>query len=235
MLKRVFFFCRPFSDLGWPETNSLTAGLRSELTDIVHSTNIDLAERLATEGSLSVSFFETDECPTNGTALKPGVNRIVQPSDPFDVRVFAAVKEAFDEDESSHVAIFLGVNPLYPAALVKAGMDLLDQEDDVVAIGEGTSVHDAPPLWVGMKRFHQRLLAELVRRSPTQPGAYLNSIEECIVVPMSRQPHVRSINDLAWLLHEVEREILLNRWYPKRTFDSLQRMKQAGSLKEVLL
>lgn len=202
---------------------------------------VDLADRLAAKLGYKVRLFETLPLPAGeNRGLGPNVEYTVQALSPLETRVLAAIKAVFDEDELAHVGVFLDNCPLYPPALVAAGMDLLDQEDDVVVIGEampascrGMSRNVERPLWVGIKRRHTRLLANLLAETPNGVAASLDTVAGSLVIPIGRQRRVCSFEDFSWLRHDIEREALLNRWFPRRTLEGLRRMNAGELIPEV--
>ncbi|MEK9139186.1 MAG: hypothetical protein AAB393_18860, partial [Bacteroidota bacterium] len=74
--------------------------------------------------------------------------------------------------------------------------------------------------------------------SPQQPGvmAVLQAAADVQALVMTVRPirNIASTEDLGYLFHEIEREVLLKQWYPVRTYEVLHRMRRKHLIPETV-
>ena len=123
---------------------------------------------------------------------------------------------------------------MYPLPLMARGIELLAQEDDVIVIGEGLRESNNPALmWLAMRNYHPELFENNERwwQGGTQ---LLQATSDVPALVMTIRPvrDITSTDDLGYLFHEIEREVLLKQWYPMRTYEALWRMRRKHLIPE---
>jgi len=230
----LLFSCSP-EDLGWEEERSSTPGLRQEVGLLHDAIVADLAERLLELTSCRVVVFETgDTCIESATPIPSKVERKTQPPGLLHRRVQECVREIMDGDEPSGVVVFLGRNPLYPMHLLTRGIELLAQEDDVIVLGESLQQNNQPSLmWLAMKSYHPEIFEHNERWwEGGTPLLQAAADVEALVMTVRPVRNIASIDDLGYLFHEIEREVLLKQWHPVRTYEALWRMRRKHLIPE---
>lgn len=134
----------------------------------------------------------------------------------------------------SSVIVYLGRNPMYPVPLLVRGFELLAQEDDVVAIGEGFRESNNPALmWLAMKNYHPELFENNERWWEGGAPMLQAAVDvPALVMTVRSVRNIASTDDLGYLFHEIEREVLLKQWYPLRTYEALHRMRKKHLIPE---
>jgi hypothetical protein len=149
-------------------------------------------------------------------------------------RVQQGVKDILKNGDVPSVVVFLGRNPLYSPQLVSRGVELLAQEDDVIVFGEPSEEAQGPSLiWLAIKNYHEEIFEQNERW--WQGGtALLQAASDAgaLVMTVRATRNIASKNDLGYLLHEIEREVLLKQWYPVRTYEMLFRMRRKHLIPE---
>jgi hypothetical protein len=227
----LFFCCSPV-ELGWERMSGLRA--HPELEALADAILVDTAEYWSSNSDLIVRVYETKEHSLDGMEFSTTVERYLQQPGLLRERITSAMQEIYGRSESARVILFLGRHPLYPLPLIQSGVALLNQDDDVVIMGESTHRVESPPLlWFAAKHF-QPLLMESGEEWWTDSTSYLQRMVQCKSLVMAMKP-VRAIltdADLAYLHHEVERKLLLGQWYPSRTHDILYHLHRRGMIQE---
>ena len=231
----ILFFCYPPQDLVWVERSVISPQLHTSLSKCVHSVALDLMERYAAVGSFRVSLHEMETCPLKDAVSIGKVNRVATNGDRLEERVLSALRQIYDNDPASRVGVYIGCNPLYPPELFEAGMELLEQDDDVVAFGDtglnpldGVRHPSRRPAWIGLKAFPREFVFDGNFRLDKDSIMKLGGTDVLLMPVRGGAENVSSVNDLRSLLHNIEREVLLKKWYPKRTLDSLRQMHRDG-------
>ena len=231
----LLFSCSA-EDLGWQEDARMTTELRQEI-DALHGAIVaDLAERLSEQPSFRVVIYETRDSRIESTPLLSArVERRDQAPGLLGKRIHDALKENAEQGKTQSTVVFLARNPLYPQHLLARGIELLGQEDDVIVISEGGQErHNPSLLWIAMKRYHPEVVEPNDRW--WQGGtALLQSIADANALVMSVRSvrNITSVDDLGYLFHEIEREVLLKQWYPLRTYEVLHRLRREHLIPEV--
>lgn len=152
----------------------------------------------------------------------------MQPPGLLHRRIQEGVKEIMDGGGASSVVVFLGRNPLYPIPLLMRGVELLAQEDDVIVLGESLQQNNQPSLmWLAMKSYHPEVFEHNERWwQGGTPLLQAAADVEALVMTIRPVRNIASIDDLGYLFHEIEREVLLKQWYPVRTYEVLWRMRR---------
>ena len=230
----VLLFSGSPEDFGW-ENFFPVAGLQDEVSLLQSAIVADLAERLSERSFKKVVVFETSDARVEVTPQLPTkVERRMQAPGLMHKRIQQGVKEIAMSDDVSSVVVFLGRNPLYPLPLLSRGVELLGQEDDVVVLGEAIEESRSPSLmWLALKNYQEEIFEqnELWWQGGT---ALLQAAVDVKALVMTVRPvrNIVSKDDLGYLLHEVEREVLLKQWYPLRTYEMLFRMRRRHLIPE---
>ena len=229
----LLFSCSP-EDLGW-ESSPVIPGLQQEVVLLHNAIIADLAERFSEQTHGRVVIHETsDSHVESNTPVPTKVERRMQQPGLLHRRVQEGVKEIMDGNEALSVVVFLGRNPLYPMQLLTRGVELLAQEDDVIVLGEGLQENYSPSaMWLALKSYHPELFEHNERW--WQGGTpLLQAAADVQALVMTVRPvrNIASIDDLGYLFHEIEREVLLKQWYPVRTYEALWRMRRKHLIPE---
>ncbi|HCV44316.1 MAG TPA: hypothetical protein DGH68_12580 [Bacteroidetes bacterium] len=230
----VLFSCAP-EDLGWEDS---LPGLSSPMEEVrlLHSAIVaDLAERFSEDSHYRVVIFETPDARVeSSTPLPTKVELRVQAPGLLHRRVQEAAKDMMGSGQLSSLCIFLGRNPLYPVQLLARGIEFLVQEDDVLVMGEALQGGPHPSLmWLALKSYHPEVFEQNERW--WQGGTpLLQAIADAQALVMTVRPvrEISSRDDLGYLFHEIEREVLLKQWYPVRTYEALHRMRRKHLIPE---
>lgn len=232
----LMFSCLP-EDLEWGAPNVTISGLQQELAVLQNAILVDLAERLSELSQYHVIAFETSDAQVGTSVLLPSkVERRIQTPGTLQRRINDAVKEVMDGGEYSSVVVFLGRNPLYPMSLLGRGVELLAEEDDVIVIGEGIEeTHHPSLMWLAFKSFHPELFEQSERWwQGGTPLLQAAADVQALVMAVRGVRNIASMDDLGYLFHEIEREVLLKQWYPVRTYEELWRMRRKHLIPEIV-
>lgn len=230
----LLFSCLP-EDLGWEE--SALPVLHQEVTLLHNAIVADLAERFSEQPHLRVVLFETSDSHVEPAPPLPAkVERRTQMPGLLHRRVQDGTREIMDSGEFSSAVVFLGRNPMYPMHLLVRAIELLALEDDVIVFGE--SLRDAHPpslMFLSLKSYHPEIFEQNERW--WQGGTpLLQAIVDAQSLVMAVRPvrDIASKDDLGYLFHEIEREVLLKQWYPMRTYEVLHRMRRKHLIPETV-
>ena len=231
----ILLFSYQLGETGWAGLDVFSIEKKQDIGLLANSIVADLAERLSAEPSFRVILHVTN-LPTDKilASLPPRVRKKNQDSMSFSERVSEAVKEIYQLRGNARVVVFYGRNPLYPRALLSRGVALLEQEDDVVVIGEAEQRNRDPALmWIAAKRYHAELFGE--KCSWWDGGSLLQTVADvrALLIPMRSIRNIVGLEDLSYLYHEIEREVLLKKWYPRRTYEVLKAMHHTGIIPEM--
>lgn len=230
----VLLFSGSPEDFGW-ENLFQVSGLQEEVALLQSAIVADLAERLSEQPFKRVVVFETSDARVEATPPLPAkVERIMQAPGLMHKRIQQGVKDIMASDDISSTIVFLGRNPLYPMPLLTRGIELLRQEDDVIVLGEASQEDLGPSLmWLALKNYQEEIFEQNERWC--QGGtALLRAAVDAPALVMTVRPvrNIVSKDDLSYLLHEIEREVLLKQWYPLRTYEMLFRMRRRHLIPE---
>ena len=230
----LLFSCSP-EDIGWEESFPIIPGLHQEVRLLHNAIVADLAERVSEHPHLRTIVFETSDSRVEPAPPLPArVERRVQMPGLLHRRVQESVKEMIDNGEFSSLVVFLGRNPLYPMQLLVRGIELLAQEDDVIVFGESLQDAHRPSLmFLSFKSYHPEIFEQNERW--WQGGIpLLQALADVQSLVMTVRPmrDIASKDDLGYLFHEIEREVLLKQWYPMRTYEILHRMRRRHLIPE---
>jgi len=230
----LLFACSP-EDLGWEDPFPVNPGLLQEVALLHNAIVADLAERISEQPHVRVIVFETSDSRVESVPLLPAkVERRTQMPGLLHPRVQEGVKEMTGSGEFPSVVVFLGRNPLYPMQLLVRGIELLAQEDDVIVFGESLQDAHRPTLmYLAMKSYHPEIFEQNERW--WQGGTpLLQALAGAQSLVMAVRPvrDIASKDDLGYLFHEIEREVLLKQWYPMRTYEALHRMRRKHLIPE---
>jgi hypothetical protein len=224
-------------ETGWAELDAFLIEKKQDVGLLANSIVADLAERLSSEASSSRVVVHTTNLPTDRTlaSLSPRIRNKNQDSTLFSLRVSEAVNEIYQLRENARVVVFYGRNPLYPPALLSRGVALLEQKDDVVVMGESEQRDRYPALmWIATKRFHAELFGEKCSWCDRDTSMLQAVADEgALLIPVKSVRNIVGLEDLSYLYHEIEREVLLKKWYPQRTYEVLTTMHRAGIISEM--
>jgi len=228
----LVFSCSP-EDIGWEEPVVTMPGLQPEVVALHNAIVGDIVERFSEQPQYRVILFETSDSQIE-TSLPAKVERRLQSPGLLHRRLCDGVREVLEGGDVSSAIIFLGRNPLYPLPLLAKGIELLAQEDDVVVLGEALQEINNPALsWLSLKTYHAELFEGNERW--WQGGTpLLQAAADVQALVMTVRPvrNIASIEDLGYLFHEIEREVLLKQWYPVRTYEALWRMRKKHLIPE---
>ena len=192
---------------------------------------MDAAERFATQDGIVVALFEAAEGDVDEGRPVSTVAMRTQPGVAAKCRVEEAVRSFYGREGGGILAVVLGRNPLYPPSEIQRAASLLDQEDDAVVYAAAAAGEDAPVALTVTRRFH----AELFGAADTGcPATTLRNIvaAEALVIPLRPMRTIDNLADLPWLIHEVEREVLMGHWFPQRTYEILKSMRRNNLIPE---
>jgi hypothetical protein len=201
-----------------------------ELQSLDRAMLLDVAELLAERQGMSVTLFY-DRDPGGDQIAGERVSSVVQRSLPISMRIQEAVRSFYDQNESGHLIVLLGRNPLHGPAEIQRAAVLLDQEDDVVVYAASAADEYAPVVLVATRRYHAGLFQF---PDPGLPALSLQNVVgvEALVLPLRPMRTIAGEADLPWLMHEVEREVLLGQWHPKRTYTILRALRRRRIIPE---
>ena len=230
----VLLFSGSPEDFGW-ENFFPAPGFQEDVSQLQSAIVADLAERFSEQPSGRVVVFESSDARVDATPPLPAkVERIMQPPGLMHKRIQQGAKEIFARGDVSSVVVFLGRNPLYPLSLLSRGVELLGQEDEVIVLGEALQESHAPSLmWMALRSYLESVFEQNERW--WQGGtALVQAAVDAPALVMAVRPvrNIVSRDDLGYLLHEIEREVLLKQWYPLRTYDMLFRMRRKHLIPE---
>ncbi len=230
----VMFLCGCPEECGWRDYSKSPLRIQEAISLFVNASAADLAERLSEYPFLQVSMYQWNSCLEN---QKPPLSSLVTvgnlAGNVFHVAASNAVRDIYLSRPDANVLVFYGRSPLYPVELLLEGIELVGQEDDVIAIGQSTNGHKpSRPIWVSTKCYHPELfghrdhvwLEERLLQSPSL---------QSLIVPVRAMSDISALSDLPILLHDIEREMLLGNWFPYRTRHVLKRMRRICLLEEV--
>src|SRR5207247_1592635 len=120
--------------------------------------------------------------------------------------------------------------------LLARGIELLAQEDDVIVLGEALQeTHHPSLMWLALKNYHPEVFEQNERW--WQGGSWLLQAAadvQALVMTVRPVRNIASTDDLGYLFHEIEREVLLKQWYPVRTYEALWRMRRKHLIPETV-
>lgn len=233
----VCLFSSSPAELGWTgnDLSTVDVGHLSRLADAMMW---DLAVRCAAVQRFRVSVYLTEQSgiePSGATERGLVIKR--HPDVPLHNRIMDGVRRIYQASPSAHVAVIIGRNPLYRVDLLSRGVALLGQEEDLVVFDEGsddaTNRTHCPLMWLAMNSYQSELF-----EGPThwwRGGDELYShLWRCrgLYVPVHGDEMVCSWDDMRRLFHEMQRQVLLKRWYPRHTYEVLSRFEGRGILQE---
>ena len=231
----LLLFSCSVQELGWPDLEIGSDETREQLQRTLDSVVADIADRFSSGDSIEVTLFAGARSLQE---VKPPVSSKVVVRDRLSSVLIAdvaeAVREIYSTESSAPVVIFFGRNPLYPLDYLLKGVDLLLQEDDVVVIGQGyNGTGIARPMWLATKSYHPELFETRgMWWEKNEAFLQLTSSTQSLVMQMRAVRDIYSLRDLPIMLHDIEREILLRRWYPTRTHEALKRVQRLGIMSE---
>jgi hypothetical protein len=226
-ITNVFFFRDLLTRAG-----RAASAASDELWELDRAMVLDSAERLAHEPHTRVTVYDM-EGSEEGAGAAEGCSFVIQHHIPAASRVEETGRSFYERNEGGKLVVLLGRNPLYGLTEIARAAVLLDQEDEAVVYAAGGTDGEARVALVATRRFHPGLYA---LPDPGLPGLSLRAVvaAEAMVLPLRPMRTVRGPADFAWLMHEVEREVLLGHWFPRRTYDLLRMMKRRRSIPESL-
>ena len=230
----ILLFSGSPEDFGWEDFFPVP-GLQGEVSLLQSAIVADLAERLSEQGFRRVVIYETSDARVDVSPPLPAkVERVMQAPGLMHRRVQQGVKDITMSGDLSSVVVFLGRNPLYPVSLLTRGVELLGQEDDVIVLGEATQENHGPSLmYIALKNYREEIFERNERW--WQGGTpLLQAAVDAPALVMTVRPfrNIVSKDDLGYLLHEIEREVLLKQWYPLRTYEMLFQMRRRHLIAE---
>jgi hypothetical protein len=228
------FSCSP-EDLGWEDNFTMIPGLLQDVTLLHNAIVADIAERIIEQSGASVIIYETSDAPVECTPmLSPRVERRKQQPGLLFKRIQDGMREVLEGGEANAVLALLGRNPLYPVSLLSRGFELLAQEDDVVVLGESSAEGHKPLLmYIALKTYHPEIFEHNERWwQGGQPLLQAAADVPALVMTLRPVRDITSRDDLGYLFHEIEREVLLKQWYPMRTYEMLHRMQRKHLIPE---
>jgi hypothetical protein len=207
--------------------------MHREVDALLSAIVADLAERIAEELPVQVRVFETSDSPLSAApAMSQRVEVHSQHPGPLHRRIQDGMRDMTHATPGSPCMCFLGRNPLYPLPLLSKGIDLLGQEDDVVVIGESHELSGSLS-FLAVKNFHPSVFeqSDMWWRGGL-PLLQAAVGAEALVMSVRPFRNITNVDDLPYLFHEVEREVLLKQWYPVRTYEALWRMRREHLIPE---
>jgi hypothetical protein len=191
--------------------------------DLAAAMTADLAEKLMSTCDAGVTVFgrvAREDLPA-GCACAGAKARCIAD----------AVRSYYERRKAGRLVVGFGLHPLYGAVEIPRAARLLDLEDATVAYGSAAGDAD-PVVLLGMERQHAGIVDSMRGgfRGPTLAAVVAS---ESVVIPLRTMHGLADAGDYAWLLHEVEREMLLGHWFPGRTYAVLQQMQRRHILPEL--
>lgn len=232
---RLLLFSGSLRELGWPDFAVGSDEVHELVERIPDAALADLADHFSSEASMNVLLCaDAKFLQETNPQLSPSMIVRDRVSSSLIADVSDVVREIYSAKSAAPLVVFFGRNPLYPLHILQKGVDLLFQDDDVVVIGQGQDGRgNIRPMWVATKSYHPEFFeAEEVWSEKSETFLQLTSNTQSLVVPMRPVRDVRSFRDLPLLFHDIEREILLGRWHPHRTYEALKRIQRLGILSE---
>lgn len=225
----VFLFCCSLSELGWLDAAGSSQELQGELLQLDTAILVDLVERLAGIDGFSVVVHETDENLLGSfDQTQPRFMRIRQRPGLLRDRIGQAVTGFYQQNDGASLIVIYGRNPLLSPFTLQAMEQYLHQEEEVIVIAEQHDKKRQPGVVVTATRSsHSSLYSvagEAERANAIEP--FLRA--EALLMPVQPVHDCAGLESLPWLLHEVERPMLLGQWYPRRTLATLYRMQRKG-------
>lgn len=232
----VLLFSCSADDFGWEDDPRVSPQVKEGI-DLLHNAIVaDIAEKLSEEPGYHIVLYETrDSYGELPPSIPSKVERVSQEPGLLYRRVQEALRERAEQAGGAPLVVLLSRNPLYPKELLTRGIELLGQEDDVIAYGEGGSDRQGSSLmWIAMKKYHPEVF-ESNNRWWEGGMSLLQAIVEAhaIVMPVSQVRNILTLDDLGYLYHEIEREVLLKQWYPVRTYEVLYGLRRRHLIPEV--
>jgi hypothetical protein len=230
----LLFSCSP-EDLGWEEPVVTIPGLSSAVEQLNSAIVADIAERFVEQTPYRIVLYETRDSTIESTPPIPSkIERKSQSPGLLQKRIQEAIREAFEGEGVASAIVFLGRNPLYPLQLLFRGIELLGQEDDVVVLGEGLQdMHKPSLMWIALKNYHPEFFEENERWwQGGTPLLQAAADADALVMTVKPVRNITSVDDLGYLFHETEREVLLKQWYPIRTYEALWQMRRQRLIPE---
>jgi hypothetical protein len=231
----VVLFSSSPEDLGWEDNFSMIPGLQQEVTLLQNAIVADIAERVLEQSGYGVIIFETSDALVEcSPPLATRVDRRKQPPGLLFKRIQDGMREVLESGEAGTVLAFLGRNPLYPVSMMTRGFELLAQEDDVVVLGESSGEGHKPLLmYIALRTYHPEIFEHNERWwQGGQPLLQAAADVPALVMTLRPIRDITSRDDLGYLFHEIEREVLLKQWYPMRTYEMLHRMQRKHLIPE---
>ena len=231
----LLFCCAP-SDLRWPELATVSSNLREEVTLLFNAIAVESAVHWSASLGMHAVLHTTPASPMEGLmSLPDSIHLVAQQELPIHKRFAEALRLSGENRDGSATILILGNNPLYPIVALQQGVELLGQEDEVVVFGEGHQRNGVRCLmWVAMKSRHPEIV-ELLEQPAEQGLDFMRIIADThgLVMVMKPVREIGGMNDLSYLLHEIERALLLKQWYPPHTYELLLRLRNHGAISEV--
>jgi len=230
----VMFFCGSPEECGWRDYGSYSQQIQDAVSLFVDATTADLAERLAEFPSLQVSLYQwNSRLEDHDPPLPSGIAVGDLVGDSFHGAISKVVKEIYLSRPAANILLFYGRNPLYPVELLLEGVELVGQEDDVIAVGQSTnSPEPSGPIWLSTKCHHPDLFGRW-DHALLEEGLLQSPDLQSLIMPVRAMANVSVLSDLPILFHDIEREMLLGNWFPYRTHHVLKRMHRIGLLEEI--
>lgn len=232
----LLLFCSTPADVQWPELNNFSNEIREDVALLLNAIAVESAVHWSASLGMHAVIHTTAASPMEGLMPLPdSIHLVAQQKLPLHKRFAEALRLSGENRDGSATTLILGNNPLYPIAALQQGVELLGQEDEVVVFGEGHQRDGAQCLmWVAMKSHHPEIVEHL--EQPAEQGLdFMRIIADThgLVMVMKPVREIGGMNDLSYLLHEIERALLLKQWYPSRTYEVLMRLQNHGAIPEV--
>lgn len=230
----VIFLCGSPEECGWRDYGNCSSQIQEAISLVENTSAADLAERLSEYPFLRVSIYQWNSCLEG---LDPPLSSLVTvgnlAGDSFHIAVSNAIRDIYVSSPTANVLAFYGRNPLYPVELLLEGIELVGQEDDVIAVGQSTNSHKpSRPIWLSTKRYHPELFGRGDHALLEERLLQLPSVQS-LIMPIRAMSDISALSDLPILFHDIEREMLLGNWFPYRTHHVLKRMHRIGLLEGV--
>lgn len=222
-------FCCSLSELGWPDAAGSSRELHEELMLLDSAMIVDLVERLAGMDGFSVVVHETDENLLGSfDQTQPRFVRIRQRPGFLKDRIGQAVAGFYHHNDGASLVVIYGRNPLLSPFNLRVMEQFLHQEEEVIVIAEQKEWKRGLGVVAAATRSNHPSLytvtGETDRANAMEP--FLGA--DALLWPVQPVHDCAGMETLPWLLHEVERPMLLGRWYPRRTLAALYRMQRKG-------
>lgn len=223
----IALFCCSVLEMGLPDSH-YSRGMQEDLRILHGCMTVDVAGRLAQEEGFRVHVMETDEC--NLGEIPPGkseIKHVRQRPAPLTERMAESLFGFFQSNKGETLVVMFGNNPLLSPEFLCMMEGLLHQEEEVLAIAEERqSGNQQRVVCAAMRTYHPALFADAGEGPPGGIGSFLKA--DAMLVPVKAVHDFSHPDKLALLLHEVERQMLLGRWYPVQTLATLERMHRKG-------